>query len=143
MGLADLTDLLLDTSAVSAAMAGNAELDAFLGTLEPESVIYTSVIVEGEVRFGLARLAAGRRKQALAAAFEEVLSTLHDILPTTRDIADEYGRLKAQLWDSGTPIGENDIWIASTARANGLVVLTSDPDYGSVPDLSVAKWSGA
>lgn len=124
-------------------MAGNAELDAFLGTLEPESVIYTSVIVEGEVRFGLARLAAGRRKQALAAVFEEVLSTLHDILPTTRDIADEYGRLKAQLWDSGTPIGENDIWIASTARANGLVVLTSDPDYGSVPDLSVAKWSGA
>lgn len=123
-------------------MAGNAELDAFLGTLEPESVIYTSVIVEGEVRFGLARLAAGRRKQALAAVFEEVLSTLRDILPTTRDIADEYGRLKAQLWDSGTPIGENDIWIASTARANGLVVLTSDPDYGSVPDLSVAKWSG-
>ena len=143
MGLAGLTDLLLDTSAVSAAMAGNADLDAFLGTLEPESVIYTSVIVEGEVRFGLARLAEGRRKQALAAAFEKVLSTLHDILPTTRDIADEYGRLKAQLWDSGTPIGENDIWIASTARANGLEVLTSDPDYGSVPDLRVAKWSGA
>jgi len=143
VGLAGLTDLLLDTSAVSAAMAGNADLDAFLGSLDPESVIYSSVIVEGEVRFGLARLAEGRRKQALAAAFEEVLSTFHDILPTTRDIADEYGRLKAQLWDSGTPIGENDIWIASTARANGLVVLTSDPDYGSVPDLSVAKWSGA
>jgi tRNA(fMet)-specific endonuclease VapC len=124
-------------------MAGNADLDAFLGTLEPESVIYTSVIVEGEVRFGLARLAEGRRKQDLAAALAEVLSSLYDILPTTRDIADEYGRLKAQLWDSGTPIGENDIWIASTARARGLVVLTSDPDYGSVPDLSVAKWSGA
>ena len=44
MGLAGLTDLLLDTSAVSAAMAGNADLDAFLGTLEPESVIYSSVI---------------------------------------------------------------------------------------------------
>ena len=143
MGLAGLTDLLLDTSAVSAAMAGNADLDAFLGTLEPESVIYSSVIVEGEVRFGLARLAEGRRKHALAAAFEEVLSALYDILPTTRDIADEYGRLKAQLWDSGTPIGENYIWIASTARANGLVVLTSDPDYDSVPDLRVAKWSGA
>jgi len=143
VGLAGLTDLLLDTSAVSAAMAGNADLDAFLGTLDPESVIYTSVFVEGEVRFGLARLAESRRKQALAAAFEEVLSTLHDVLPTTRAIADEYGRLKAQLWDSGTPIGENDIWIASTARANGLAVLTSDPDYASVPDLSVAKWSGA
>lgn len=123
-------------------MAGNEELDAFLGALEPETGILTSVIVEGEVRFGLARLADGRRKEELTVAFEEVLSTLHDILPVTRDIASEYGRLKAQLWDSGTPIGENDIWIASTARAHGFVVLTSDPDYEGVPDLSVARWSG-
>jgi predicted nucleic acid-binding protein len=137
-----LTDVLLDTSAVSAVMAGDEELDAFLGALEPETGIFTSVIVEGEVRFGLARLADGRRKEELTQAFEDVLTTLHDVLPTTRDIASEYGRLKAQLWESGTPIGENDIWIASTARARGLVVVTSDPDYDGVPDLTVARWSG-
>lgn len=122
-------------------MAGNEQLDAFLGTLEPRTDIFTSVIVEGEVRFGLARLADGQRKEDLTAAFEDVLATLHDVLPASRDIAADYGRLKAQLWDSGTPIGENDMWIAATARVHGLRVLTSDPDFGAVPDLSVANWS--
>jgi tRNA(fMet)-specific endonuclease VapC len=136
-----LTDLLLDTSAVSAAMAGNEDLDAFLGTLDPATGIVTSVIVEGEVRFGLARLADGRRKVDLAAAFEDVLATLREVLPASRAIADEYGRLKAELWDSGTPIGENDLWIAATARAHRLRVLTSDRDFAAVPDLSVANWS--
>lgn len=122
-------------------MAGNEQLDAFLGKLEPGAEIFTSVIVEGEVRFGLARLAGGRRKENLTSVFEDVISTLHDILPASRDIAEDYGRLKAQLWDSGTPIGENDLWIAATARVHGLRVLTRDPDFGVVPDLSVASWS--
>jgi predicted nucleic acid-binding protein len=141
LGLPRLTDLLLDTSAVSAAMAGNELLDAFLGKLEPRTEIFTSVIVEGEVRFGLARLADGQRKEDLTAAFEDVLSTMHDILPASRDTAADYARLKAQLLVSGTPIGENDMWIAATARVRGLRVLTSDPDFDAVPDLSVASWS--
>lgn len=136
-----MTDLLLDTPAVSAAMAGDEQLDAFLGKLDPGTEIFTSVIVEGEVRFGLSRLAEGHRKENLTSAFEDVISTLHDILPASRDIAKDYGRLKALLWDSGTPIGENDIWIAATARVRGLRVLTSDPDFGAIPDLSVASWS--
>jgi len=124
-------------------MAGSEQLDAFLGTLVPKTEIFTSVVVEGEIRFGLARLADGRRKEDLAAAFEDVVSTLQDILPASREIARDYGRLKARLWDSGTPIGENDIWIAATARAHGLLVLTSDPDFHAVPDLKVASWTAA
>ena len=122
-------------------MAGNEQLDAFLATLEPRTGILTCVIVEGEVRLGLARLAEGRRKDDLTSAFEDVLSTIRDILPASRSIADEYGRLKAQLWGSGTPIGENDLWIAATALVHGLLVLTSDPDFDAVPTLNVANWS--
>ena len=135
-----MTGVLLDTSAVSAAMAGNEQLDAFLGRLEAGAEISSSVVVEGEVRFGLARLVDGRRKEDSTAAFEDVISTLHDILPASREIAEDYGRLKAELWNSGTPIGENDLWIAATARVLGLRVLTSDPDFGAVPNVSVATW---
>lgn len=135
-----MTDLLLDTSAVSAAMAGDEAIDTYLGTVDAGADIFTSVIVEGEVRFGLARLAEGRRKDDLTEAFEDVFSTLRDVLQATREVADEYGRLKAELWDSGTPIGENDLWIAATARAQGLVILTSDPDFKAVSNLQVAGW---
>ena len=122
-------------------MAGDEAIDTYLGTVDSRADIFTSVIVEGEVRFGLARLADGRRKADLTEAFEDVLSTLRDVLRATREVADEYGRLKAELWDSGTPIGENDLWIAATARVQGLVVLTSDPDFKAVSNLQVAGWS--
>ena len=138
-----LADLLLDTNALSAAMAGNPALDAYLANLGPETHLFTSVIAEGEVRFGLARLADGHRKRALTAAFEAVLGSLHGVLETTRDVAAHYGILKASLWELGKPIGENDIWIASTGRARGLTVLSRDPDFAQVPDLQVENWSSA
>ena len=138
-----MTDLLLDTSALSAAMAGNDALDTYLANLEPETVLFTSVVAEGEVRFGLARLPESHRKRALTKAFETVLGSLHGVLETTRNVAREYGILKASLWETGRPIGENDIWIASTGRAHGLAILSSDPDFAQVPELQVENWSSS
>lgn len=122
-------------------MARNAALDTYLANLNPETGLFTSVVAEGEVRSGLARLAEGRRRYALTRAFDAVLGSLHGVLETTREVAAHYGKLKASLWDAGTPIGENDIWIASTGRARGLAVLSSDPDFARVPDLRVENWS--
>ena len=124
-------------------MAGNAALDTYLANLEPETVLFTSVVAEGEVRFGLARLPESHRKRALTTAFETVLGSLHGVLETTRNVAREYGILKASLWETGRPIGENDIWIASTGRAHGLAVLSSDPDFAQVPELQVENWSSS
>ncbi len=136
-----MTDLLLDTTALSAAMAGDAALDTYLANLEPESGLFTSVVTEGEIRFGLARLSESHRKRILTEAFEAVLGSLHGVLETTRDVAVTYGVVKASLWELGKPIGENDIWIASTGRTHGLAVLSSDPDFAQVPDLQVEDWS--
>ena len=126
-------------------MAGDAAFDGYLANLEPDTGLFTSVVAEGEVRFGLARLADGRRKRALTVAFDAVLGSLHGVLDTTRDVASHYGQLKALLWRMGALIGENDIWIASTGRARGLAILTSDPDFARIPDLMLSDWrsSGA
>ena len=135
-----MSDLLLDTNALSAAMAGSPALDAYLANQDPATRLFTSVVSEGEIRFGLARLADGKRKKKLTAAFELVLESLHGVKETTRVVAAEYGILKALLWETGRPIGANDIWIASTGRAHGLTVLSSDPDFARVPSLSVNDW---
>ena len=110
-----MPDLLLDTNAISAAMAGREELDQYLGRLKPETRLLTSVTVEGEIRFGLARIPSGNRKRRLTHALDKVLETLHEILPTTRDVAFRYATLKANLWGTGMPIDENDLWIAAAA----------------------------
>jgi tRNA(fMet)-specific endonuclease VapC len=121
-------------------MTSSPSFDAYLANLDSATELYTSVVVAGEVRFGLARLAEGARRRRLGAAFESVLRSLNGVLETTRAIASEYGDIKAALWKAGTPIGENDIWIAATGRAQGLTLVTSDIDFDQIPELSVHDW---
>ncbi len=122
-------------------MAGDVTLDTYLANLEPKSGLFTSVVAEGEIRFGLARLSESHRKRILTEAFEAVLGSLHGVLETTRDVAVTYGVVKESLWELGKPVGENDIWIATTGRSHRLAVLSSDPDFAQVPDLQVEDWS--
>lgn len=124
-------------------MAASPALDAYLANLDLGTRLFTSVVSEGEVRFGLERLADEKRKKKLTVAFELVLGSLHGVKDTTRVVAAEYGILKALLWEAGNPMGENDIWIASTGRAHGLTVLSRDPDFSRVPGLSVDNWQPA
>ena len=124
-GAPRLPDLLLDTNAVSAAMAGRDELDRYLARLAPNTQLLTSVVVEGEIRFGLARLPSGRKRQQLSDSFERILDTLHGILPVMRETTSHYATLKADLWKRGQPIGDNDIWIAATALTHDPVISQS------------------
>lgn len=44
-----------------------------------------------------------------------------------------------QLRDLGPRLGVNDSWIAATAIAHGLALVTQDDDYDDLPDLVVVK----
>lgn len=44
-------------------------------------------------------------------------------------VLNAYADLSAHLKKSGRPIGQNDLWIAATARATGSVLLTIDSDF--------------
>jgi tRNA(fMet)-specific endonuclease VapC len=64
-------------------------------------------------------------------------------LPFDDRAADEYGEIRAHLAGAGTPIGPNDLIIASIARANGLTVVTRNVgEFGRVPGLNVEDWQG-
>ena len=67
--------IVLDTNVLSALMRTepDASVLAFLDRQDPSSVWITAVTVF-EVRFGLYRLAAGRRRRALEAAFEQLVA---------------------------------------------------------------------
>lgn len=59
--------------------------------------------------------------------------------PTDRT-ADEYARIKHELAKAGTPIPENDIWIAASAREHGLPLVTCDGHFQVVGGLTIQDW---
>ena len=63
------------------------------------------------------------------------------ILPITPEVAWIYGRTVRYLQDNGLLIGSNDLWIAATALANQLPVVTGNSaHYRRVPGLQVIDY---
>jgi tRNA(fMet)-specific endonuclease VapC len=91
----------------------------------------------GELEFGVNRSSQPeRQREALSAFCEGVL-----ILAPGEQTAQEYGRVKAELAHAGTPIPENDIWIAALAREHGLTLATLDAHFQRIDNLQLLSWS--
>ena len=55
--------------------------------------------------------------------------------------AQQYGEIKAELRQQGTPIPDNDIWIAASAIQHSLTLVTHrDVHFDEVSDLQREKW---
>jgi predicted nucleic acid-binding protein len=129
---------LLDTNAVSDLMRDDPKVKARMGS--HSDPVLTSVVVIGEIRYGLSRLPSGKKRRDLEVRAQGVL-TLITIEPVAVAIADAYGRLKASLESQGLNLDDNDLWISATALASGFVVVTRDQIFSQVPGLRVEDWS--
>jgi predicted nucleic acid-binding protein len=123
---------LADTSVFIARESGR-PLDAL--ALPDELAV--SVITIGELRAGV--LAAGdvdtrdRRLATLTAALEL------DPVPVDASVAAEWARLRVLLRNSGQRMPVNDSWIAATALALGVTVVTQDDDFPDLDGLHVTR----
>jgi predicted nucleic acid-binding protein len=103
----------------------------------PPETIAVSVITVGELRLGV--LAAGdgptraRRLETLSRA--ETLEPL----PVDAGVAHAWAALRLALRDEGKRMPLNDSWIAATAIANRIPVVSQDGDYDGVPGLDVIR----
>jgi tRNA(fMet)-specific endonuclease VapC len=62
-------------------------------------------------------------------------------LPFDDQSAVIYGQIRAQLAVSGTPIGPNDLLIASIALANNLILVTHNTrEFSRVEGLRLEDW---
>ena len=61
-----------------------------------------------------------------------------DILLLSRETAEHYARLYVQLKRAGTPIPDNDFWIAALALEHNLLLITRDPHFERIPQLRCA-----
>ena len=130
---------LLDTNIISALMkdrtgAINANVRAWAQRL-PDCRLVTSVVVQYELLFGLARHGTSR----LQTAYDIQMNKL-PVLPLDAAVGPHYARLRAHLEKAGTPIGANDTLIAAHALALGATLITADAEFCRVPDLALENW---
>jgi tRNA(fMet)-specific endonuclease VapC len=133
-----MTGAFLDTNAVSDLMRDQSVIKARVAGHSGELV--TSVVVRGEIRYGLDRLPAGKKRAALEARALAVFTRLPNESVTSA-IADSYGRLKASMEAKGYSFGDNDLWIAATTAELGFVLVTRDAVFKHVPGLQVEDWT--
>ena len=96
-----------------------------------------SAVTYGELRFGAEK---SQSKEKARAAIQQLRSRI-EVCPLPIAAAEHYGEIRAELQKNGQPIGNNDLWIAAHARAEGWVVVTNNErEFERVPGLVVENW---
>ena len=96
-----------------------------------------SVVTLGELRHGAEKSQA--RDKALASLTQ--LEASIQVAPLTETAGRHYGQIRAHLEAQGRPIGNNDLWIAAHARAEGWILVTNNArEFERVEGLVVENW---
>jgi predicted nucleic acid-binding protein len=103
----------------------------------PEVPLAVSVITIGELHAGALATDDVTLRAARLATLRSAASMAP--IPIDDDVAHSWGLLRVQLRDAGTRMNINDSWIAATALAHGLAVVTQDADFDVVPELTVHR----
>ena len=130
-----MSGILLDSSIIIAAERRTLELGAVTaGRLD---LTYLSVITASELLHGVHRADTPGR-QLTRSAFVEAVLAAFPILELDVTVARVHARLWADLERTGSLIGAHDLWIAATALAHSLTVLSTNPrDFGRIPGLAL------
>ena len=126
-------DYLLDTNIVIALFAADESVGRNLGQAVE---VFVSATVLGELHFGARKSA---RSQSNIQRIDEFSASV-SVLVCDEDTSRHYGEIKHALGLQGTPLPENDIWIAATAMQHGLILVTRDAHFRHVLGLSLEEW---
>lgn len=97
-----------------------------------------SSITYGELMHGVEKSQAIERNRAAITLFLSAIA----ILTFDSRAAEEYGRVRAELEKSGTPIGPMDTLIAGHAKSEGLILVTNNTrEFMRVRGLRVEDWT--
>ena len=126
-------DVVLDTSVVVAHLRNDKTVTQHLRAAD---VLYVSTTAAGELWFGAGRAADPVKAAAKVAEFLSIVT----LLPVDAETAKCYGEMKCKLAEAGTPIPENDIWIAACALQNALPLAARDPHFKRIRELNLLDW---
>jgi tRNA(fMet)-specific endonuclease VapC len=128
---------LLDTNACIHILNGTSRSVIERFARESPGTVSVCSVVKAELLYGARRsVKCATVLQSLRAFFAPLRSFAFD-----DDSGHHYGLIRAELERAGTPIGANDLLIASIARRNDLCVVTHNVDeFSRVVGLAVEDW---
>ncbi len=127
---------LLDTNIVIYAIKNRPQsLRQKFNRLQGQMAI--SSVTWGELIYGVERSAQPERNLADI----ESLGARLEMMPFDRMAANHFGRIRAELYRVGAPIGPYDMMIAGQARAHGLVLVSNNvKEFERVSGLMLEDW---
>ncbi len=138
---------ILDTNVVSELMrpAPEPAIASWVAERATSSLFLTAV-TEAELRFGLAVMSPGKRRDGLATGLERMLKTgfANRVLPFDSGAARPYAEIAATRRRSGRPVAHADCQIAAIAQARGMAVATRNVrDFEDMGIEISNPWDGA
>jgi hypothetical protein len=121
---------LLDTSVFIAAESGRS---LNIEMLPDESVVCPVTIAELQAGVLITNDVAIRARRL--ATLESAADI--EVLVIDSSVAAGWARLRVHLAESGRRVNVNDLWIAATAVAHGLPVVTQDDDFAPLEDVGL------
>jgi tRNA(fMet)-specific endonuclease VapC len=104
------------------------------------SELAMSVITLGELRFGAEKSQSREKAMSTIQRLEQVIPPR--ALPEAA--GEHYGQIRADLQKVGEIIGNNDLWLAAHARAEGWILVTNNTrEFVRVPGLQLENWAEA
>jgi len=132
---------LLDTNHWSYVQERNPAVIAHVSGLPDDAELFMSVVSQAELLGGIELVAGERRRRELSGLYREAVEAATDLLPIASEEARHFARIYAELRRRGKAIDTNDMWIAATARAHRLTVVSNDQHFQYVDGIEVEDWS--
>lgn len=123
---------LMDTNVIVRVLNGDREL---INELSKISSLCTCTVVLGELMYGAAKSAHVVQNKQNAKSF----CSRYPLLGVSNIVAEFYGEIKKDLLSHGNVMPENDMWIAATALANDMTVITQDKHFEHIQNLMVIQ----
>ncbi len=120
----------IDTNRLTDLLRGDARLAERLGACDE---VWVPLIVLGEMKAGFHGGNQRYRNEALLQRFL-AKATVSVLLPG-RETAEHYARIFVQLKRAGTPVPDNDLWIAALALEHDLTLITRDRHFARIAQL--------
>lgn len=125
--------ILLDTNIVSALFKGETNIAT---RMDKATSVHIPLIVLGELYYGAYNSVHIQRN--LDSIVQ--LSQRYELAAVDDMTAKAYGSIKATLRKNGTPIPENDIWIAAIAFRNDYTLITRDKHFKEIQGINIEQW---
>jgi hypothetical protein len=138
--------IVLDTNVVSELMRATPE-PAVLNWLRRHSGdgLYTTTITIAEIRYGIARLPVGRRRESLHQAANEIFAAFpRQVLTFDLAAANTYADIVTTCENLGQPISGFDAQIAAICRSQAAVLATRNvKDFADTGLAIIDPWHEA